>query len=132
MQRNVSDWWLNLAFNFGGQGPDADPLPALQDKNVRMAIAMAIDKEGIVEKAFDGAAVPGTSLIRQVPEQWHYDVPDDELIPFDPDAANAAARRERLRAPAPTASASTRTPATGSPSGCRSRRRRPAHWPPGS
>lgn len=88
VQRNVSDWWLNLAFNFGGQGPDADPLPALEDKNVRMAVAMAIDKEGIVEKAFDGAAVPGTSLIRQVPAQWHYDVPDDELIPFDPDAAN--------------------------------------------
>lgn len=89
VQRNVSDWWLNLAFNFGGQGPDADPLPALQDKNVRLAIAMAIDKQGIVDKAFDGAAVPGTSLIRQVPAQWHYDVPEDELIPFDPDAANA-------------------------------------------
>jgi peptide/nickel transport system substrate-binding protein len=89
VQRNVSDWWLNLAFNFGGQSPNADPLPALQDKNVRMAIAMAIDKQGIVDKAFDGAAVPGTSLIRQVPAQWHYDVPEDELIPFDPDAANA-------------------------------------------
>lgn len=89
VQKNVSDWWLNLAFNFGGQSPDADPHPALQDKNLRMAIAMAIDKEGIVAKAFDGAAVPGTSLIRQVPAQWHYDVPEDELIPFDPDAANA-------------------------------------------
>jgi peptide/nickel transport system substrate-binding protein len=88
VQRNVSDWWLNLAFNFGGQGPDADPLPALQDKDVRTAIAMAIDKQGIVDKAYDGAAVPGTSLIRQVPERWHYDVPADELIPYDPDAAN--------------------------------------------
>jgi peptide/nickel transport system substrate-binding protein len=89
VQKNVSDWWLNLAFNFGGQGPDADPAPAMQDKNVRMAIAMAIDKEGIVAKAYDGAAEPGTSLIRQIPEQWHYDVPEDELIPYDPDAANA-------------------------------------------
>jgi peptide/nickel transport system substrate-binding protein len=88
VQKNVSDWWLNLAFNFGGQGPDADPSPAMQDKNVRMAIAMAIDKEGIVEKAYDGAAEPGTSLIRQIPEQWHYDVPEDDLIAFDPDAAN--------------------------------------------
>jgi peptide/nickel transport system substrate-binding protein len=55
---------------------------------VRLAIGWAIDKQGLVDKAFDGAAVPGTSLIRQVPEQWHYDVPEDELIPFDPDAAN--------------------------------------------
>lgn len=89
VQRNVSDWWLNLAFNFGGQGPDADPLPALNDKNLRTAIAMAIDKKGIVEKAYNGAASPGTSLIREIPEQWHYDVPDDAVIPFDPDAANA-------------------------------------------
>ncbi|MFL6070707.1 MAG: ABC transporter substrate-binding protein [Actinomycetes bacterium] len=88
VQRNVSDWWLNLAFNFGGQGPDSDPLAALQDKDVRTAIEMAIDKQGIVDKAYDGAAVPGTSLIRQVPEQWHYDVPDDDLISYDPEAAN--------------------------------------------
>ncbi|MCZ3386149.1 MAG: ABC transporter substrate-binding protein [Actinomycetia bacterium] len=88
VQRNVSDWWLNLAFNFGGQGEDSDPLSALQDKTVRTAIAMAIDKQGIVDKAYDGAATPGTSLIRQVPEQWHYDVPEDEQIPYDPDAAN--------------------------------------------
>jgi peptide/nickel transport system substrate-binding protein len=88
VQRNVSDWWLNLAFNFGGQGPNADPLPALQDKTLRTAIAMAIDKEGIVEKAYNGAAEPGTSLIRQVPEQWHYDVPEADQIPFDPAAAN--------------------------------------------
>ena len=88
VQRNVSDWWLNLAFNFGGQGDNADPLPALQDKNLRTAIAMAIDKQGIVDKAYDGAASPGTSLIREIPEQWHYDVPEDDLIPFDPEGAN--------------------------------------------
>ncbi len=89
VQRNVSDWWLNLAFNFGGQGSNSDPLPALQDKTLRTAIAMAIDKQGIVDKAYNGAATPGTSLIREVPEQWHYDVPEEDLIPFDPDAANA-------------------------------------------
>lgn len=89
VQRNVSDWWLNLAFNFGGQGPNADPLPALQDKDLRTAIAMAIDKEGIIAKAYNGAAEPGTSLIRQVPEKWHYDVPEEDQIPFDPDGANA-------------------------------------------
>jgi peptide/nickel transport system substrate-binding protein len=48
VQKVVSDWWLNLAFNFGGQGPDADPLPALKEHDVRAAIAMAIDKQAIV------------------------------------------------------------------------------------
>lgn len=88
VQRNVSDSWLNLAFNFGGQSDKADPLPALADKDVRTAIAMAIDKQGIVDKAFNGAATPGTSLIREIPEQWHYDVPEEDLIPFDPEGAN--------------------------------------------
>ena len=87
VQRNVSDWWLNLAFNFGGQGPDADPLPALQDKTVRTAIAMAIDKQGIIDKAYNGAGTPGTSLIHEVPEFWHYDVPEADQIPYDPDAS---------------------------------------------
>jgi peptide/nickel transport system substrate-binding protein len=89
VQRDVSDWWLNLAFNFGGQGPDADPLPALQDKDVRTAIAMAIDKQGIIDKAYNGAGVPGESIVRLASPTWHYDVPDEDVIPFDPDAANA-------------------------------------------
>ena len=88
VQRNVSDWWLNLAFNFGGQSPDADPLPALQDKTLRTAIAMAIDKQGIIDKAYNGAGTPGTSAIHEVPEFWHYDVPEADQIPFDPDQAN--------------------------------------------
>jgi peptide/nickel transport system substrate-binding protein len=88
VQRDVSDWWLNLAFNFGGQGPDADPLPALQDKDVRTAIAMAIDKQGIIDKAYNGAGVPGESIVRKASVFWHYDVPDEDLIPFDPAAAN--------------------------------------------
>jgi len=89
VQRDVSDWWLNLAFNFGGQGPDADPLPALHDKTVRTAIAMAIDKQGIIDKAYNGAGVPGESVVRKASVFWHYDVPDEDVIPFDPDAANA-------------------------------------------
>ncbi|MEO8330472.1 MAG: ABC transporter substrate-binding protein, partial [Candidatus Nanopelagicales bacterium] len=88
VQRDVSDWWLNLAFNFGGQGPDADPLPALHDKVVRTAIAMAIDKQGIIDKAYNGAGVPGESVVRKA-SAWHFDVPDDEVLPFDPDEANA-------------------------------------------
>lgn len=88
VQRNVSDWWLNLAFNFGGQSPDADPLPALQDKTVRTAIAMGIDKQGIIDKAYNGAGEPGTTAIHEVPPFWHYDVPEADQIPYDPGAAN--------------------------------------------
>jgi peptide/nickel transport system substrate-binding protein len=88
VQRVVSDWWLNFAFNFGGQGPDADALPALHDITVRHAIAMAIDKQAIAEKVYRGTATPGDTIIRPASAFWHLDIPADEELPFDPEAAN--------------------------------------------
>jgi len=88
VQRVVSDWWLNFAFNFGGQGPDADALPALHDITVRHAIAMAIDKQAIAEKVYRGTATPGDTIIRPASAFWHLDIPADEEISFDPAAAN--------------------------------------------
>ena len=89
VQKVVADSWINLAFNFGGQGPDAKPLPALQDVRVRQAIAMAIDKQQIVDKVYPGAADPGETVIRPLSTYWHLTVPKDKLIPFDPAGANA-------------------------------------------
>ncbi len=89
VQKVVSDWWLNLAFNFGGQNPDADPLPALHDHDVRRAISMAIDKQAIVNKVYQGAATTGDTIIRPASTFWHLDIPADQEIPFDPDGANA-------------------------------------------
>ena len=88
-QRVVSDWWLNLAFNFGGQSKDADPHPALHDRTVREAIAMAIDKQEIVDKVYLGLANPGDTIIREASTYWHLDIPQDEEYPYDPAAANA-------------------------------------------
>ncbi len=88
VQKVVSDWWLNLAFNFGGQGPDAHPLPALHDLRVRTAIEMAIDKQAIVTKVYQGAATTGDTIIRPASTYWHLDIPADQEIPFDPQGAN--------------------------------------------
>ncbi|MEA2581029.1 MAG: peptide/nickel transport system substrate-binding protein [Actinomycetota bacterium] len=87
-QEVISDWWLNLAFNFGGQGPNADPLPALHDITVRKAIQMAIDKQAIVDKVYQGTADPGDTIIRQASTYWHLDIPAAQEIPFDPPGAN--------------------------------------------
>jgi peptide/nickel transport system substrate-binding protein len=89
VQRVVSDWWLNLAFNFGGQGPDADALPALHDITLRQAIAMAIDKEAIATKVYQGTATPGDTIIRPASAFWHLDIPAEEEFGYDPAAANA-------------------------------------------
>jgi len=88
VQKVTSDWWVSLAFNFGGQGPDSDPLPALQDHTVREAIAMAIDKQAIVDKVYPSAAEPGETILRPLSTYWHLTIPDDQLIPFDPEGAN--------------------------------------------
>jgi peptide/nickel transport system substrate-binding protein len=89
VQKVVSDWWLNLAFNFGGQpGVDYTPLPALHDHDVREAIVMAIDKNAIVNKVYQGAATAGDTIIRPASTYWHLDIPADEEIPYDPQGAN--------------------------------------------
>jgi peptide/nickel transport system substrate-binding protein len=89
VQKVVSDWWLNLAFNFGGQNPNAHPLEALRDITVRTAIAMAIDKQAIVDKVYQGSATTGDTIIRPASTFWHLDIPADQEIQFDPDGANA-------------------------------------------
>ncbi len=89
IQKVVSDWWVNMAFNFGGQGPASKPLPALQDLQVRKAIEMAIDKQKIVDTVYPGAASPGQTVVRPLSVFWHLDVPDDKVVKYDPDAANA-------------------------------------------
>ena len=88
VQKVASDFWVNLAFNFGGQTPNAKPLAALRDLRVRKAIAMAIDKQKIVDTVYPGAASPGTTVIRPLSVYWHLTIPDDKLIPYDPAAAN--------------------------------------------
>ena len=115
VQHVVSDWWLNLAFNFGGQGPDANPLPALHDHDVRLAIAMAIDKQAIADKVYQGTATPGDTFIRPASAYWHLDIPADEEIPFDSRARTPS--RHRPATSTPTATGSGRTP-TASRSTC--------------
>ena len=88
-QQVVSDWWLNFAFNFGGQGPQAHPLPALQDLTVRTAIEMAIDKEAIVTKVYNGTAETGDTVVRPASAYWHLDIPADQEFAFDPAKARS-------------------------------------------
>ena len=88
VQKVVSDWWLNLAFNFGGQpGSDYTPMPALHDLDVRTAIEMAIDKNAIVNKVYQGAANTGDTIVRPASAFWHLDIPADQEFPYDPTAA---------------------------------------------
>jgi len=89
VQKVTSDWWVNLAFNFGGQGASSHPLAALKDLTVRKAIVMAIDKQAIVDKVYYGAGSPGDTIIRPLSTFWHLSVPSDKVIKYDPAGANS-------------------------------------------
>lgn len=61
--------------------------PLLRDAAIRTALHWAIDKESIATTSMGGVATVGTSLISPVQGIWHYEVPEEELITYDPDRA---------------------------------------------
>jgi peptide/nickel transport system substrate-binding protein len=101
VQVQTANYHTNLAFNFGGQDewhqpvygspPETEPTnhPALHDKNVRLAIAHAIDKQALVDTVFQGFAEPGETFISPDKVYWHLDIPDEEVIEFDLAQANS-------------------------------------------
>ena len=77
--------------------PDAAPYcaktgstgnPALRDPVVRRAIAMAIDKQTIVDKVLAGYGAPGTTIVPPFASFYHWEPPADQVIPFDIAGAN--------------------------------------------
>ncbi len=78
-----TQYWTEIGFNMNTAGPNQARL----DPAVRQALAMATDKETIVDQYYLGYADVGTTLISPVNEEWHYEPTADELYDFDMDAA---------------------------------------------
>jgi peptide/nickel transport system substrate-binding protein len=68
--------------------PHGDGHPALADVKVRQAIAMAIDKQELVDKVLLGYGAVGDTIVTPVSGFWKYQVPDDEAFAFDLAKAN--------------------------------------------
>jgi len=79
-----TQYWTEIAINMNNAGPN----PSRLDPVVRQALAMATNKEYIVDNYYLGFGEPGTTLIPPVNEEWHYEPTDDELYHYDIDAAN--------------------------------------------
>ncbi|CAN5806594.1 ABC transporter substrate-binding protein [soil metagenome] len=84
----VGRGFLNLAFNFGGQDPDATNHPALDDLTVRTAIAHAIDKQALVDKVLLGNGAVGTGLMPPT-SPWFWEPGEEQEQSFDLDSANS-------------------------------------------
>jgi len=86
--RDVHDLGFNCYTGAASQGN-----PVLKDASFRRALNFAIDKEKLVEVAYEGHAVPGSTVIvsdyYEDPD-WHWTPPAEEAYTFDLDKARAA------------------------------------------
>ena len=86
--KGTASTFTNLAFNFGGQGPDATNNPVLKDLNIRKAIAMGIDKQSIIDKVWQGDAEVGSVVTLPSHMPWFFTPTDTQSQAYDPAAAN--------------------------------------------
>jgi peptide/nickel transport system substrate-binding protein len=75
-----------LAVN-GGDGLKK-PHPALEDVNVRLAVAHAIDKQTLVDRVLAGLGRPATTISPSANPEWIPEIPESEQIGFDLEEAN--------------------------------------------
>lgn len=80
--------FTELAMN-GMAGGLGDGHPALQDLDVRHAVAMAIDRNALFERVALGIGLPLTVLGVSPLQEWLPEIPEDQRLDYDPAAANA-------------------------------------------
>jgi len=72
----------NLAFNFEGTAN-----PAFHDEAVRDAIALAVDRQALVDRVLKGYGQIGNSMVLPTYSKWHWEPTGSEVQPFDPEKA---------------------------------------------
>ena len=77
-----------IAFNAGSVDtktgrPIGDPSPAVLDPRFRHALGYAIDRNLLVKKVYQGAGVPGTTIIPPGYAGYHWEPPSADAFTFD-------------------------------------------------
>jgi len=80
-----TQYWTEIGINQATGGPN----PSRLDPAIRHAMAMATNKDYIIDNYYFGYADEGTTLISPVNTQWHYEPTSAELFPYDLAAADA-------------------------------------------
>ena len=93
-----TQYWTEIGINTNTAGPNQARL----DPAVRQAMAMATNKEYIVDNFYYGYAEVGSTLISPVNEYWHYEPTADELYNWDLDEAAATLEAAGYRYPSST------------------------------
>jgi peptide/nickel transport system substrate-binding protein len=80
-----------IAFNAGsvdvkGQ-PIGNPNPAVQDPKFRHALGYALNLPQLISKVYQGAGLPGTTLVPPNYSTYHWEPPADQKYTYDPEKA---------------------------------------------
>lgn len=77
--------FTELSFNVW-EDPDSLGNPLLLDKNIRVAVEYAIDRQEIIDVTYLGYGTIGSTIVPPFFEYWHYD-PVDDFRFYDPEKA---------------------------------------------
>jgi peptide/nickel transport system substrate-binding protein len=77
-----------IAFNSGSvdtttDKPIGNPNPAVLDPKFRYALGFAIDRNLLIQRAYQGAGLPGTTIVPPGFSEWHWEPPADQAFTFD-------------------------------------------------
>ena len=78
-----------IAFNTGsvsaatGGHPIGNPNPAVLDPKFRHALGYALNLPQLIQKAYQGAGLPGTTIVPPNYNQYHWEPPADQKFTFD-------------------------------------------------
>ena len=88
----ISSTWTAIELNPGAQTKSGQHFgngnPALTDPRVREAIEMALNKQELVSKVWDGLAVTGSGYLTPAYPQFVWHPPASEQLGYDPATAN--------------------------------------------
>lgn len=87
-----SPGFSQIGFNVGSIDtetgePIGDPNPAVADRDFRYALGFGIDTGELVERVFQGAGQPGTTIVPPAYPEFHWEPPEDVAFRYDPERA---------------------------------------------
>jgi peptide/nickel transport system substrate-binding protein len=91
-QSGESPGFDEIAFNVGSIDtetgePIGDPNPAVLDRDFRVALSFAVDRDQIITQAYQGAGVPGTTIIPPAYSGWRWEPDDADAFEYNPERA---------------------------------------------
>lgn len=87
-QAGDSPGFDEIGFNVGSvdletEEPIGDPNPAVLDPKFRYALGFAIDREALIERVYQGAGIPGSTIVPPAYDRFHWEPPEDVAFTFD-------------------------------------------------